>query len=123
MQNIVTEIKHLEEKWVAQLDGAISGEATGTLLTDSDREAFVYLIDGGDQYEYVHFPKETWSTLQEAYLQSSPMYLQTAEGVIELLDWHNQLEMLLMNIEGNGNYGTFTEAVEQSFASAIATFA
>lgn len=122
MQNIVTEIKYLEEKWVAQLDGAISGEATGTLLTDSDRETFVYLIDGGDQYEYVHFPKETWSILQEAYLEESPIYLQTSKGIIELIGWQVQLEMLLMNIEGNGNYGAFTEAVEQSFASAIATF-
>ncbi|HEY9582027.1 MAG TPA: hypothetical protein VIR13_03580 [Savagea sp.] len=123
MQNIVTEIKKLEEKWVAQLDGAISGEATGTLLTDSDRETFVYLIDGGDQYEYVHFPKETWSTLQEAYLQQEPIYLQMQNNIVELIEWQSQLEMLLMNIEGNGNYGTFTEAVEQSFASAIATFA
>lgn len=123
MQNIVTEIKHLEEKWVAQLDEAIEGEATGTLLTDSDRETFVYLIDGGNQYEYVHFPKETWSTLQEAYLKREPIYLQMQNDIVELIEWQSELEMLLMNIEGNGNYGTFTEAVEQSFASAIATFA
>lgn len=91
-------------------------QPTGQVLTDSDNLAFVYLVVENDEYSYIQFPKNIWPTLLEIVQNKQKIVLQCGNEKMELIDFVNELEMLLFNIEGNGNYGdVFVHTVETIF--------
>ena len=97
-------------------------EASGQMLTDSDNQAFVYLLDTGTDYIYVQFDIHTWPALTKALqLQNVPL-LTWGKQIMPLANFHEELWMLVENIEGNDNYGeAFRIAVEQAFHEALAS--
>lgn len=97
-------------------------EAAGRMITDSDECAFVYLVDTGTEYIYVHFKKHTWPILAEALQKSEVPLLQWGKQIMPLDAFHEELWMLIENIEGNDNYGeAFRTAVEETFKEALAS--
>lgn len=113
----VLAIIHEKNKWtvtVEHLEAAMT--ASSRMITDTDRMSFVYLIEAGDQYTYLHFDHKDWGALSLIAKEPGPVSLSDGEHQIELLEFHNELSMLLMNIEGNDNYGNqFVEEVENVF--------
>ena len=100
-----------ETKQLSQL------QSTGQVLADSDNEAFLYLIDENDVYNYVSFGKSVWSQLAHMIVSEQNAFLKVEDGELELTDFADELKTLLYNIEGNSNYGeTFVQAVEEAFA-------
>ena len=37
------------------------------MIVDSDNLAFVYMLDSGEQYDYLLFVEETWSMIHENF--------------------------------------------------------
>ena len=77
----------------------------GQMLVDSEKLAFVYLVDCKDGYHYVVFNRNQWPTLKESLEDKRPVYILTAEGELELVQFHSELAYLLSNIQDNPNYG------------------
>lgn len=113
----VLAIVHEESKWtvtVEHLEAAMT--ASSRMITDTDRMSFVYLVEAGDHYTYLHFDHKDWGALSLIAKEPGPVFLSDGSHQIELLDFHNELSMLLLNIEGNDNYGhRFVEEVENVF--------
>ncbi|WP_397537296.1 hypothetical protein [Rummeliibacillus pycnus] len=98
----------------------IKWRPAGQMITDSDDMAFIYLMDEEDGYSYVKFPQAVWPLLVET-LQSkvNPMLKWNTEQ-IELVNFQDELQSLIYNIEGNYNYGeVFTTTVEETFAELL----
>lgn len=98
-------------------------EAAGKMLTDTEACAFVYLVDTGTEYIYVHFKDHTWPLLAEAlkWTEVVPL-LVWGKQIMPLEAFHEELGMLLENIEGNDNYAEdFRTAVEDVFHEALAS--
>lgn len=92
------------------------GTPAQKMITDSDETAFVYLMDADEGYAYIHFPRETWSSMLQALDGGADPYLVWKDESIPLKGFIEELTLLLYNIEGNDNYGeAFTTAVEQEF--------
>lgn len=92
--------------------------ASGKMITHSDAVAFVYLVEQQGEYSYVQFPKDVWSLLAESLKLTEAPILIIGDLQVQLIDFQQELEMLLWNIEGNDNYGdSFTKAVESHFES------
>ncbi|MBS7345337.1 MAG: hypothetical protein KIG60_06795 [Caryophanon sp.] len=88
----------------------------GQLIADSDQFAFVYLCDAGDAYAYIRFEPAVWPALVEVLIQEQDPTVQIGEETMTLPHFFEELQMLVYNIEGNGNYGdAFVSAVEQAF--------
>lgn len=99
-----------ETKQLSQL------QPTGQVLADSDQEAFLYVIDENDTYNYLSFGKSIWSQLVHILVSDQKAFLKVEDGVLELTDFAQELTGLLYNIEGNSNYGeAFVQAVEATF--------
>ncbi|ANU22713.1 hypothetical protein [Planococcus donghaensis] len=97
-------------------------EASGQMLTDSDNQAFVYLLDTGTDYIYVQFAIHTWSAMTKALELKNVPLLKWGKQIMPLAEFHEELLMLVENIEGNDNYGEkFRTAVEQTFHEALAS--
>ncbi|MEG0383498.1 hypothetical protein [Solibacillus cecembensis] len=92
-------------------------EATGQVIVDSDNATFLYIVEDNNAYSYISFSKEVWPQLLQMILTEQTPYLRWNTGQIELTNFVVELNMLLFNIEGNGNYGElFVAAVEQQFS-------
>lgn len=92
-------------------------EATGQVIVDSDNASFLYIVEENNAYSYISFTKEVWPQLLQMSLTEQIPYLRWSTGRIELTNFVEELNGLLFNIEGNGNYGeTFVAAVEQQFS-------
>lgn len=121
MRNVYTiqRCDFYENEWICTLHEQIelkNIQPTGQLLTDSDNLAFIYIVVENDEYSYIQFPKNVWSTLLNIVQNKDKVFLQNDSGKIELIHFVDELEMLLFNIEGNGNYGEmFVETVETIF--------
>lgn len=90
--------------------------AGGQLITDSDNHAFVYLMDVVDGYIYVQFPKTVWPLLASSLEAENEPVLTWGQSEIPLVNFREELTMLIFNIEGNHNYGEeFSNAVEEAF--------
>lgn len=88
----------------------------GQLIADSDQFAFVYLCDTGEAYAYIRFEPIVWPVLVEVLLKEQDPTLHIGEEVMTLPHFFEELQMLVYNIEGNGNYGdTFVTEVERAF--------
>lgn len=97
-------------------------EAAGRMITDSDGEAFVYLIDSGTEYIYVQFKEHFWQDLAAAMQRKDVPLLIWGEQVMPMDAFHEEMWMLIENIEGNDNYGeAFRIIVEQAFREALAS--
>lgn len=97
--------------------GEIQIQPAGQVLTDSDSIAFIYVVDEGNEYGYLQFPKKVWSALVMILKTKKDPLLRFNNGESILLhNFANELEMLVFNIQGNGNYGeAFVQAVEETF--------
>lgn len=108
-----------KNEWICTLHEPIelkNIQPTGQLLTDSDNLAFIYIVVENDEYSYIQFPKTVWSTLLKIVQNRDKVFIQNDDDKIELMNFVDELEMLLFNIEGNGNYGEiFVETVEKIF--------
>ncbi|TWT07307.1 hypothetical protein FQV26_05715 [Planococcus sp. CPCC 101016] len=110
------------EFFIDEIEPAESIEASGQMLTDSDNQAFVYLLDTGTEYIYVQFDIHTWPALTKALQLKKVPLLTWGKQIMPLADFHEELWMLVENIEGNDNYGeAFRTAVEQAFHEALAS--
>ncbi|KAA0958529.1 hypothetical protein ACQKDD_05770 [Planococcus kocurii] len=107
---------------IEEMEPAEALEASGQMLTDSDHQAFVYLLDTGTDYIYVQFKLHTWSALTQALQLKKVPLLTWGKQIMPLANFHEELWMLVENIEGNDNYGEdFRTAVEQAFHEALAS--
>ncbi|MFB5661414.1 hypothetical protein [Alteribacillus sp. HJP-4] len=97
-----------EQEWKQLNDGM-------RMLADSDALTFVYVLDSPEAFVQLRLPKRTWAALREAYEHE---YKVVADGPspITLEHFQQEMEYLLDNIPGNGNYGSeMVNAVEKAF--------
>ncbi len=101
-------------------ESRIQIQPAGQLLTDSDNLAFIYLVEEGEGYSYLQLPQQLWPQLVELLKSNRNPYLLIDQERIELINFTDELQMLVFNIEGNDNYGNeFVEAVETTFAEIL----
>lgn len=105
---------------LAESSPTISLIPAGKMITDSKKMTFVYLIDNEETYGHVHFKQEFWPLMLHAIkLNKDPVILINDEK-IQLIQFVDELKMLIFNIEGNHNYGElFSIAVEEAFAEVL----
>lgn len=91
-------------------------EPAGQVLTDSDNIAFIYVVEEGNEFSYLQFPKNVWDGLLAIIKSKQDPFLKVNDENKQLHNFTNELEMLIFNIEGNSNYGNeFVQAVEETF--------
>ena len=91
-------------------------KAGGQLITDSENQPFIYLMDEKDGYIYIQFPKTVWPLLAVSLGADEDPILAWGNTDILLEHFREELNMLIFNIEGNHNYGAeFSNAVEEAF--------
>ncbi|MGG4038829.1 hypothetical protein [Heyndrickxia ginsengihumi] len=88
----------------------------GRMLVDSDECSFVYLTEDDKEYIYLYLPTEIWHDLQQALKHHKNVVAVSRNERLELLDFHEEMDYLISNIEGNSNYGEeFVAKVEAIF--------
>lgn len=93
----------------------------GKVIVDSDQYAFIYIVEEDKEFSYLHFGESTWPALLEMLLRGEDPLLSLGEQFIELQQFHEELEALIYNIEGNSNYGEeFVARVETAFQAFLA---
>ena len=86
------------------------------ILVDSDHFSFIYLMEKNDQYVYVGLDESIWHVLKEAIDQKLPAFLVSDKEDVELISFQDEMEYIINNIKGNGNYGEEMVAkVEKTF--------
>ena len=94
--------------------------AAGQMITDSDSNAFIYLLEDETEYHYLKFGQEVWPLLVNTLKAVEDPSLQIGEKELTLLGFKEELTMLIFNIEGNDNYGAdFSRAVEEAFSEIL----
>ncbi|WP_229704182.1 UPF0738 family protein [Lysinibacillus alkalisoli] len=94
--------------------------ASKQVIVDSDDFAFIYLLDSGEGYYYLRIQPELWGMLAQGIIQQKDPVAISGENTLTLTQFNEELEALLFNIEGNGNYGeAFVEEVERVFAAIL----
>lgn len=79
--------------------------SSGQMLVDSENHSFIYIMEDEDQYTYIVLREHLWPELKSALNQKNPVFLNNLNDKIELVNFQAELEYLLDNIKGNGNYG------------------
>lgn len=112
MDIYVDEIKYEEKALKCHAEQGIKGmTAASRMIVDSDNMSFIYLLDDGEEFQRVHFVKETWSMLND--FKDTQIVLN--DEVI-LTDFWEEMDFLLDNIVDNNNYGKeFESAVREQF--------
>jgi hypothetical protein len=73
-------------------------------------------MEDHDDYTYIVLPESIWSTLKESVINKFPAMVISGEEEIELLAFQEELEYVINNVKGNGNYGDeMVGKVEQTF--------
>lgn len=92
-------------------------QAGERMLVDSDQFAFLYIVEDQDGFHSLRFEKECWSDLKAGYQKRTAFYAVLNEHTrLSLSNLNEELDFLLENIQGNGNYGeAFEEAVNSIF--------
>ena len=91
-------------------------KAGGQMITDSDSLAFVYLLEGDNEFHYLKFGQDVWPLLVNTLKATEDPVLQIGDQRVVLEKFKEELKMLIFNIEGNDNYGeNFAQAVEIAF--------
>ena len=93
----------------------------GKVIVNSDDHAFIYIVEEGEVFSYLHFGEATWPALVEMLVRGEDPLLFAAGETVELHQFHEELEALIYNIEGNSNYGDeFVAQVETAFRAILA---
>ena len=93
-------------------------QPAGQMLADSDNVAFIYVVEEEASYSYLKIPQDYWSYLVPLLNTQTNPILLINDQEIELINFTDELTMLLLNIEGNDNYGNFfVETVEREFSA------
>ncbi|TYS90843.1 hypothetical protein [Rossellomorea aquimaris] len=79
--------------------------AAGQIIADSDRYAFVYLAENEEEYVYLYLEESIWDELKIALQEKSAVIAKSHDYSLELDQFTEELDYLVSNIEGNGNYG------------------
>ncbi len=79
--------------------------AAGQIIADSDHYAFVYLAENEEEYVYLYLDESIWSELKKALNEKAAVIAKSDEYSLELDQFIEELDYLVGNIEGNGNYG------------------
>ncbi|MGD6848463.1 hypothetical protein [Rossellomorea aquimaris] len=79
--------------------------AAGQIIADSDRYAFVYLAENEEEYVYLYLEESMWDELKKALQEKSAVIAKSHDYSLELDQFTEELDYLVSNIEGNGNYG------------------
>ncbi|MFD0826235.1 UPF0738 family protein [Neobacillus sp. M.A.Huq-85] len=86
------------------------------ILVDSDQLSFIYLMEDHEDYSYIAFPEETWELLKTAVKNKLPVWLSFNNEQVELSQFTEELDYIISNIRGNGNYGDqMVSKVEENF--------
>jgi hypothetical protein len=86
------------------------------IIADSDRFAFVYLAENEDEYVYLYLEEGIWGELKKAMEENAPVIVNSPNESLQLEQFHDELNYLIGNIEGNGNYGDeMVKKVEAAF--------
>ncbi len=93
-------------------------KANGQILVDSDSLAFIYLLEKQNEYVYLEIPERVWKDCKAALESKAAFLIKDATGELLLENFTDELEYLIDNIRGNGNYGEEMEkAVSTVFLS------
>jgi Family of unknown function (UPF0738) len=88
----------------------------GQIIADSEKFAFVYLAENEEEFVYLYLDESLWGQLKKAMEEKSRVFVKSSEISFELDDFHEELDYLISNIEGNGNYGDeMVKKVETAF--------
>ncbi|WP_226676596.1 hypothetical protein [Rossellomorea aquimaris] len=79
--------------------------AAGQIIADSDRYAFVYLVENAEEYVYLYLEESIWPELKKALHENAEVVVKSENTSLELDRFVEELDYLVGNIEGNGNYG------------------
>ncbi|WP_046175372.1 UPF0738 family protein [Domibacillus indicus] len=86
------------------------------VITDSDAAAFIYLAEAEAGYVYLYVHESTWDEVKRALDGSHPVEAVGTDGTFALVSFHEELNDLIVNIEGNSNYGEeMVQKVEHVF--------
>ncbi|MED1472066.1 hypothetical protein [Bacillus salipaludis] len=86
------------------------------ILVDSDQLSFIYLMEDHEDYSYIAFPEDTWELLKTAVKNKLPVWLSYNNEQVELSQFTEELDYIISNIRGNGNYGDqMVSKVEENF--------
>nr|WP_263328318.1 hypothetical protein [Neobacillus sp. Marseille-Q6967] len=75
------------------------------ILVDSANFSFIYLMENQDDYTYIEIPEDIWGQLKIALDNKTAIFIHDDHDQIELTNFHEELEYVISNIEGNSNYG------------------
>lgn len=106
-----------ENELVFQLQEDVNLEnakACGQILVDSDALAFIYLLEKENEYVYLEIPESVWKDCKQALESNSSFFVKDEKGHLLLENFKEELEYLIENIRGNGNYG---EEMEKGVSS------
>lgn len=93
----------------------------GQVIVDSDKYAFIYIVEEDGEFSYLQFGEHTWPALLKMLQRGEDPVLSVGERTIKLQQFHEELEALIYNIEGNSNYGDeFVARVETAFQTFLA---
>lgn len=108
-----------ESKLILEMDNIINLDnvvAREQILVDSDELSFIYLLEKKEEYVYLVIHHDIWSVVQQARKQKIPVFLSDGTNILELKEFHEELNDLVDNIQGNSNYGdSLVNAVENIF--------
>ncbi|MCA1056726.1 hypothetical protein LCM10_17215 [Rossellomorea aquimaris] len=96
------EVLHLHTEQTDFMKGI---KPAGQIIADSDQYAFVYLTENEEEFVYVYLEESLWGDLQKAREENASVVLKSADLSLELDHFQEELNYLISNIEGNGNYG------------------
>lgn len=104
-------------KLVLKADESINGLLPAEqILVDSDQFSFIYLMEDKQEYTYIVLPDTIWPHLNDALVQNIPVWISFNGEQMELTNFHNELEYVISNIQGNSNYGEdMVKKVEEIF--------
>jgi hypothetical protein len=102
----ILQSKIIENKLLLETSEPIIGLVPGEqILVDSDRYAFIYIMEDKDDYTYIVLHEQIWPILKNAQEQKITVWVTCNEQQIELINFHDELEYVVTNIKGNSNYG------------------
>lgn len=86
------------------------------ILVDSDHFSFIYLMEKQDEYTYLVLPESIWPALKESINKKLSTFLLSDHEQLELTKFQEELEYVIDNIKGNGNYGEeMVDKIEKTF--------
>jgi hypothetical protein len=90
--------------------------ARNHVLVDSDQLAFLYILENDDEFVYVSIPHTVWNEVKDALTSDEKVFVRSGEWKMELENLKEELDYLILNIEGNSNYGEeLVRKVEEIF--------